>query len=137
MAVWFRRVRGTPWKCWHLRSSTRQKTENTAKTAANRGSHAVACNGFSQVFSSRQKGRISPKIYPFFTSPMAIVDFWTNKYRLDSLFGIQLFLCHFGVDYLRPNFATVFGLLFWFWFWGEGVGELLGYLGFGDSDDVC
>ena len=22
-------------------------------------------------------------------------------------------------------------------FWGEGVGELLGYLGGGDSDDVC
>ena len=41
----------------------------------------------------------------------------------------------FGVNYLRPNFATVFGLLFWFW--GEGVGELLGYFGVGDSDDVC
>lgn len=41
----------------------------------------------------------------------------------------------FGVNYLRPNFATVFGLLFWFG--GEGVGELLGYLGVGDSDDVC
>ena len=41
----------------------------------------------------------------------------------------------FGVNYLRPNFATVFGLLFWFW--GEGVGELLGYLGVRDSDDVC
>lgn len=85
---------------------------------------------------------------------MAIADFWTNKYRLDSLFGIQLFLCHFGANYLRPhfatalgllvlvfgvrvwvNFATVFGLLFWFW--GEGVGELLGYFGVGDSDDVC
>ena len=39
------------------------------------------------------------------------------------------------MNYLRPNFATVFGLLFWFW--GEGVGELLGYLGGGDSDDVC
>lgn len=101
----------------------------------NCGSHAVACNGFSQVFSSRQKGRISPKIYPFFTSPMAIADFWTNKYRLDSLFGIQLFLCHFGVNYLWPNFAMVFGLLFWFW--GEGVGELLGYFGVGNSDDVC
>ena len=61
----------------------------------NRGSHAVACNGFSQVFSSRQKGGISPKIYPFFTSPMAIADFWTNKYRLDSLFGIQLFFVPF------------------------------------------
>ena len=81
------------------------------KTAANRGSHAVACNGFLQVFSSRQEGRISPKIYLFFTSPMAIVDFWTNKYRLDFLFGIQLFLCHFGVNYLRPNFATVFGFI--------------------------
>lgn len=46
-----------------------------------------------------------------------------------------LFLCHLGVNYLRPNFATVFGLLFWFW--GEGVGELLGYFGVGDSDDVC
>lgn len=66
---------------------------------------------------------------------MVIVDFCTNKYRLDSLFGIQLFLCHFGANYLRPNFATVFGLLFWFW--GEGVGELLGYFGVGDSDDVC
>ena len=75
--------------------------------------------------------RITSKI----CSSMAIVDFWTNKYRLDSLFGIQLFLCHFGVNYLRPNFATVFGLLFWFW--GEGVGELLGYFGVGDSDDVC
>lgn len=39
------------------------------------------------------------------------------------------------MNYLRPNFATVFGLLFWFW--GEGVGELLGYFGVGDSDDVC
>ena len=47
----------------------------------------------------------------------------------------SFFLCHFGVNYLRPNFATVFGLLFWFW--GEGVGELLGYFGVGDSDDVC
>lgn len=46
---------------------------------------------------------------------MVIVDFWTNKYRLDSLFGIQLFLCHFGVNYLRPHFATALGLLFWFW----------------------
>ena len=46
---------------------------------------------------------------------MAIVDFWTNKYRLDSLFGIQLFLCHFGVNYLRPHFATALGLLVWFW----------------------
>ncbi|MDY5070648.1 MAG: hypothetical protein SPE54_09605, partial [Sodaliphilus sp.] len=44
-----------PWKCWHLRSSTRQKTGNTAKTAVNRGSHAVACNGFSQVFSAGKK----------------------------------------------------------------------------------
>jgi hypothetical protein len=86
---------------------------------------------------------------------MVIVDFCTNKYRLDSLFGIQFFLCHFGVNYLRSHFATVFGLLFWFWgelsaaefcygirfigfgFWGEGVGELLGYFGVGDSDDVC
>lgn len=66
---------------------------------------------------------------------MVIVDFCTNKYRLDSLFGIQFFLCHFGVNYLRSHFATVFGLLFWFW--GEGVGELLGYFGVGDSDDVC
>lgn len=24
-----------------------------------------------------------------------------------------------------------------FGFWGEGVGELLGYFGVGDSDDVC
>ena len=47
----------------------------------------------------------------------------------------SFFLCHFGANYLRPNFATVFGLLFWFW--GEGVGELLGYFGVGDSDDVC
>ena len=39
---------------------------------------------------------------------MAIADFWTNKYRLDSLFGIQLFLCHFGVNYLRSNFAIRF-----------------------------
>ena len=87
---------------------------------------------------------------------MVIVDFCTNKYRLDSLFGIQFFFmpfwgelsavafCYgtwfiglvlvFGVR-VWVNFATVFGLLFWFW--GEGVGELLGYFGVGDSDDVC
>lgn len=55
-----------PKGAWHsvevLAPSVRQKTENTAKTAANRGSHAVAYNGFSQVFSSRQKGRIMPII---------------------------------------------------------------------------
>ena len=30
-------------------------------------------------------------------------------------------------------------LVYWFGFgfWGEGVGELLGYFGVGDSDDVC
>ena len=30
-------------------------------------------------------------------------------------------------------------LVYWFGFgfWGEGVGELLGYLGAGDSGDVC
>ena len=51
----------------------------------------------------------------------------------------SFFFCHFGANYLRPHFATALGLLFWFWFWfwGEGVGELLGYFGVGDSDDVC
>lgn len=92
---------------------------------------------FHKYFQAGKKEEFRQKIYLFFTSPMAIVDFWTNKYRLDSLFGIQLFLCLFGVNYLRPNFATVFGLLVWFWFGGEGVGELLGYFGVGDSDDVC
>lgn len=90
---------------------------------------------FHKYFQAGKKVEFRQKIYLFFTSPMVIVDFCTNKYRLDSLFGIQFFLCHFGVNYLRPNFAMVFGLLFWFW--GEGVGELLGYFGVGDSDDVC
>lgn len=47
----------------------------------------------------------------------------------------------FFVNYLWSHFVTALGLLFWFlflfWFWGEGVGELLGYFGVGDSDDVC
>lgn len=67
---------------------------------------------------------------------MAIVDFWTNKYRLDSLFGIQLFLCHFWDELSAAEFC--YGIRFiGFGFGGEGVGELLGYLGGGDSDDVC
>lgn len=48
------------------------------------------------------------------------------------------------VNYLWSHFVTALGLLVWFglvlvWFWfgGEGEGELLGYLGGGDSDDVC
>lgn len=45
----------------------------------------------------------------------------------------------FFVNYLWSHFVTALGLLVWFWFGGEGegVGELLGYLGVGDSDDVC
>lgn len=37
------------------------------------------------------------------------------------------------VNYLWSHFVAALGLLFW----GEGVGELLGYFGVGDSDDVC
>ena len=95
---------------------------------------------FHKYFQAGKKVEFRQKSTLFCTSPMVIVDFCTNKYRLDSLFGIQFFLCHFGVNYLRSHFATALGLLvywFGFGFWGEGVGELLGNLGVGDSDDVC
>ena len=54
----------------------------------------------------------------------------------------SFFVPFWEVDYLWSHFVTALGLLVWFWFlvfvfWGEGVGELLGYLGVGDSDDVC
>lgn len=51
---------------------------------------------FHRYFQAGKKEEFRQKIYPFFTSPMAIVDFWTNKYRLDSLFGIQLFCAIWG-----------------------------------------
>ena len=67
---------------------------------------------------------------------MAIVDFWTNKYRLDSLFGIQLFFVPFWGELSAAEFC--YGIRFYcFGFGDEGVGELLGYLEVGDSDDVC
>lgn len=88
---------------------------------------------------------------------MVIVDFCTNKYRLDSLFGIQFFFMPFWGELSAAEFCygirfivLVLGriicgrillrrLVYWFGFgfWGEGVGELLGYLGGGDSDDFC
>lgn len=60
---------------------------------------------FHRYFQAGKKEEFRQKIYLFFTSPMAIVDFWTNKYRLDSLFGIQLFLCHFGGELSAAAFC--------------------------------
>lgn len=105
--------------------------------AVNRGSHAVACNGFSQVFSSRQKGGISPKIYLF--APL--------RWRL-SIFGqinigwIPCLEFSFFMPFWGELSAVAFCYGAWFIglvlvFGGEGVGELLGYFGVGDSDDVC
>ena len=78
--------------------------------------------------------RITSKI----CSSMATADFWTNKYMAGfQIWNSAFFVSFREVNYLWSHFVTALGLLVWFWFWGEGVGELLGYFGVGDSDDVC
>ncbi|MDY5952432.1 MAG: hypothetical protein SPJ37_03740, partial [Sodaliphilus sp.] len=85
---------------------------------ANCGSHVVACNGFSQVFSAGKKEEFLQKSTFFSPLRWRLSIFGQINIGWIPCLGFSFFLCHFGVNYLRPHFATALGLLVWFWFLG-------------------